>query len=287
MAWETTSDIDAFLAGAGEFLRAGRVEHTLLLTIAESLRARGANAYGDEAPRSGWWRSGGAVEGAFLHTPPHAAVLTSLPDAAVAALGDALADGSLPGLNGPEGIAQAAAEAIGAQASVWRRERLYRLETLTPPDPLPPGRAVVAGPAGRDRLIEWYGGYAADTNEPVAMDAAAVIDDRISHGRLVVWEAEDGAPASMAGLTGTVAGMVRINLVYTPPECRRQGLGAAVTAAASRAALDAGAEEVVLFTDRANPTTNHIYEEIGYRPVGDRVSLRFATPASTPTPDGR
>ena len=95
------------------------------------------------------------------------------------------------------------------------------------------------------------------------------------------------APASMAGLTGAIAGMVRINLVYTPPERRRQGLGAAITAAASRAALDAGAEEVLLFTDRDNPTPNHIYTEIGYRPVADRVSLRFAPPASTPTPDGR
>src|SRR5919206_1312287 len=104
MAWETTSDVDAFLAGAGDFLRAGRVEHTLLLTIAESLRARGANAYGEEPPRFGWWHSGDAVQGAFLQTPPHVAVLTGLPDAAVAALGDLPAAAPPPGPNGPGGI---------------------------------------------------------------------------------------------------------------------------------------------------------------------------------------
>jgi predicted GNAT family acetyltransferase len=32
----------------------------------------------------------------------------------------------------------------------------------------------------------------------------------------------------------------------------------------------------VLFTDLANPTTNAIYQQIGYRPVEDRVILRFS-----------
>jgi predicted GNAT family acetyltransferase len=48
-----------------------------------------------------------------------------------------------------------------------------------------------------------------------------------------------------------------------------------VTAAASRWALEAGAERVVLFTDLANPTTNRLYPRIGYRPVHDAVEVRF------------
>jgi len=43
----------------------------------------------------------------------------------------------------------------------------------------------------------------------------------------------------------------------------------------SRAALDAGADHVVLFTDLANPTSNALHQRLGYRPVEDRVMLRF------------
>ncbi|MEV4678910.1 GNAT family N-acetyltransferase, partial [Actinomadura sp. NPDC049382] len=69
--------------------------------------------------------------------------------------------------------------------------------------------------------------------------------------------------------------VARIAPVYTPDEHRRRGYGAAVTAAATRAALDVGAEDVVLFTDLANPTSNGVYRRIGYRPVEDRVVLSF------------
>jgi predicted GNAT family acetyltransferase len=46
-----------------------------------------------------------------------------------------------------------------------------------------------------------------------------------------------------------------------------------VTAALTQEALDAGAREVVLFTDLANPTSNGVYQRIGYRPVDDYLML--------------
>jgi predicted GNAT family acetyltransferase len=33
----------------------------------------------------------------------------------------------------------------------------------------------------------------------------------------------------------------------------------------------------VLYTDLANPTSNALYERLGYRPVEDRVVLTFTT----------
>jgi predicted GNAT family acetyltransferase len=44
----------------------------------------------------------------------------------------------------------------------------------------------------------------------------------------------------------------------------------------SQAALDAGARDVVLFTDLANPTSNALYQRLGYRPVADRVEWSFS-----------
>ena len=51
-----------------------------------------------------------------------------------------------------------------------------------------------------------------------------------------------------------------------------------MTSAVSRAALDAGAEDVVLFTDLANPTSNALYQRLGYRPIEDRTVMEFNTP---------
>jgi predicted GNAT family acetyltransferase len=69
--------------------------------------------------------------------------------------------------------------------------------------------------------------------------------------------------------------VARIGPVYTPPEYRGHGYGSAVTAAATAAVLAAGAVPV-LYTDLANPTSNKIYQAIGYRAVADRAAVWFA-----------
>jgi predicted GNAT family acetyltransferase len=64
--------------------------------------------------------------------------------------------------------------------------------------------------------------------------------------------------------------------VWTPPEHRRRGYAAAVTTAATRAILDAGALPV-LYTDLANPTSNGVYRRLGYRMVAETAEWVFAT----------
>jgi predicted GNAT family acetyltransferase len=103
-----------------------------------------------------------------------------------------------------------------------------------------------------------------------------MVDDRLSHHGFTFWET-GGAPASLAGLQRQVAGVARVTDVYTPPAHRRRGYGGAVTTAVSRSALAAGAKDVVLFTDLANPTSNALYQRLGYRPIGDRVALDLTT----------
>ncbi len=40
-------------------------------------------------------------------------------------------------------------------------------------------------------------------------------------------------------------------------------------------ALERGARQVVLFTDRANATSNALYQRLGYQPVEDRLEVSF------------
>ena len=113
-----------------------------------------------------------------------------------------------------------------------------------------------------------------------------MIDSRLAYGGLLVWEAE-GELVSMAARTPVVGGMSRVAPVYTPPAQRGNGYGGAVTVATSQAARAAGAREVVLFTDLANPTSNALYQRLGFRPVSDRLvllvhglKLRLRSPAA-------
>ena len=78
----------------------------------------------------------------------------------------------------------------------------------------------------------------------------------------------------MACRQPTVVGVARIGPVFTPCEHRGHGYGSAATA---RATADILADPAipVLFTDLANPTSNKIYEALGYRAVEDRLALRF------------
>jgi len=280
MAWTLTGSLDDYVATASEFLRSRPVHNTIQVTALESLGARGASAFGDVAPLFGWWRSAAAeVTAALLHTPPYPLLLTGLPEGSADPLAEALAarGRQLPGVNAQQGDAAAFAAAwsrlTGASWTEFRRARLFRLEQLRAPEPLPRGAARVAAAADRDLLRSWIDAVTkelADLGGP----GRGFVDDRLGYGGLTLWEA-DGVAVSLAGVNRPTAGVVRVGPVYTPPDHRGRGYGGAVTAAVSQAALDAGASHVVLFTDLANPVSNALYRRLGYQPVEDRVVLRF------------
>jgi RimJ/RimL family protein N-acetyltransferase len=284
MPWTLTRDLDEFFAAAGDQLRAEPVLHNLPLTVLDSLCKRGPSAFGDDAPVYGWHEpADGRLDGAFLQTPPFPVLVAMLPAGSAADLITRLvAETGLPAaINLPRqdqaDFDVAWAQVTGGSAIAGARSRLFDLERLIPPAPAPPGAARVAGPGDRELLIEWHAAFGQEAGT-FADNAARTVDDRLSHAGLTLWEA-GGLPVAMAGSTREVAGVVRIVGVYTVPAHRQRGYGGAVTAAASQAALDAGASAVVLFTDLANPTSNALYQRLGYRPIADRVVLRLTRDA--------
>jgi len=95
--------------------------------------------------------------------------------------------------------------------------------------------------------------------------------------RFYLWD--DGQPVAMSGAGGQTPHGVRIGPVYTPPEHRRRGYASALVAAISQAQLDAGRTFCFLYTDLANPTSNHIYQAIGYESVTDALLVAFSPEA--------
>ncbi|MFJ9506122.1 GNAT family N-acetyltransferase [Streptomyces anulatus] len=273
MTWTFGDDTGTFLAAAGASLAARPVEHTVALTVTERLRRAGPHHYGGGDPLFGWWRGAdGTVAGTLVRTPPHPALLNSVPAEAVGPLADALGAG--PDLDAVNADRDTAA-LLAARLPGYRTEqehRLYRLGPPRPPSPAPEGRARAATPADRALLVEWVRGFADATGQSKS-SAEWLVDEGTERGALTLWES-GGAPVALAGRSLMLAGTVRVTLVYTPPELRGRGYAAAVTDEAGRAARESGAAEVVLFADLANPTSNGVYLRIGYEPVADRLLLR-------------
>ncbi|UQT57929.1 GNAT family N-acetyltransferase [Streptomyces durmitorensis] len=222
------------------------------------------------------------MSGAFLWTPPHLLALSPLADdAAAEELAGVLADAGLelPGVGAESATAATFSAAwqrrTHVRAAVSFPQRLYRLGTLTPSEPSPAGSARVATGADRALLARWHGEFHEAIGEKGAMDAGEWADARIAYGGVTLWESPDGTPVAMAGNTRKVAGQVRIAPVFTPVGLRGRGYAGAVTVAVSRAALAAGADEVLLFTDVGNPTSNELYQRLGFRPVRDFTQYSF------------
>ena len=281
MAWTLTGDVAEYLTVAGDFLRARAAQNTVQLGATETILVRGADAFGDEAPLFGWWAApGGPVTAAFMHTPPFGVTLTPSPAAVAAALAETLAArgrfpaGVMADTTTAPSFAAAWERRTGQPSRAGRQTRLYRLGRLRPPDTAPPGRARIAAPTDSGLLVAWLEAFhyeAANEGRPATEQTVA---DRLSYGGLTLWETTDG-PVSLAGVTRAVGGQARIGPVYTPPGRRGRGFGGAVTATVSQAAKDAGVAEVLLYTDLANPTSNALYQRLGYRPVSDSVELHF------------
>ncbi|MGW2647029.1 GNAT family N-acetyltransferase [Streptomyces sp. NPDC001393] len=278
--WHLTEDLDEFLALAGDFLRSRPALHTVPLTVTDALRRRGPHFYSADAPLFGVLDDG-TVRATLIHTPPfplHATRLTAQEADALAARLAGLGRPA-PGISGPRETAEVFAAAwqrrTGTPATLDMRQRLYRLGELTVPEPRPQGRARVAGPEDRALLVRWKAEFDTDTGHGAGTDSAAWADARIAEGGATLWEEADGTPVSLVGATPEIAGQIRIAPVYTPPGLRGRGYAGAATAEVSRAARESGAAEILLFTDLANPTSNGLYQRIGYRPVADFATWTF------------
>jgi predicted GNAT family acetyltransferase len=282
---ENPADIEDFLDRAGDFLRSRPALHTTQLSMLEKWRAQGPDAPGSEARVLGRLEERGEVRAVLFHRrASRRLMLTSLSPEQADALATLWARLGRPlaGVTADHETAAAFAAAwqrhTGAEPTVRVRLHLYRLGTLTPPEPFPEGRGRLVGEREHEHLMDWCRAFAADVGEEVTINAGTWVGTRFAEKRYTYWETADGTPVSMAGANPPAGGQVRIDPVYTPAHLRGRGYGAAVTVEVSRAAQAAGAEEVVLYTNAANPTSNALYRRLGYRRVTDFLAYDF-TPA--------
>lgn len=222
----------------------------------------------------------GGLEGVAWRTPPYALGLSVMSSAAVAALVEHLApSGELPGVTGPRPMVDQFKEGWLERGRGTVRhsmqQGLYRLEQVLSAERAP-GTLRTATTADEALLVDWTLAFVRECG----LDDA---DDDVRHGvavtlrrgQRVLWE-HAGVAVSTAGFGGKTPSGIRVSYVYTPPDLRGRGYASALVAALSEQLLAAGNRCCFLFTDLANPTSNAIYQQIGYQPVGDAAHFMFS-----------
>lgn len=250
---EITTVLDRFLAAdpvAGTIL--GTIRSVLEPTAwsasdGELLAVRSADEY--PVVLAGPWAVGSPTFGEL------GALLGDLPD--------------IRGVSGPPTVVdELAVRLAGARPIVRMAQRLLRCDQLAPPVGVQGSPALAAAPQ-RDVVHRWFAAFLAEGGDPSGRPAEGA-DRALDSGLCRLWLDASGEPVSMAARRPVVAGSGRVGPVYTPPDHRGRGYGSAVTAAATADVLAEGGVPV-LFTDLTNPTSNKIYQLIGYRPVEDRA----------------
>jgi GNAT superfamily N-acetyltransferase len=215
---------------------------------------------------------------AVMMTPPHKLVLTRSPLAGVECVAERLRElgADLPGVLGPKDTADLFAatwtRASGLRAVSAKSMRIYQLDRVTPA-PAVPGRMGETTPADLALVVAWVEQFNAAIHEH-ARNVEGVVRNRIAQREIFLWKAP--APVAMAGFSKPTPSGIRVSHVYTPSEHRRKGYATALVAALSQRLLDSGRKFCFLFTDLANPTSNSIYQKIGYQPVCDFAAHDFA-----------
>ena len=268
-------EVHAFSAGVSSFLLLHEAANCLPLRIISSLISKPEPVPPDTylAALMADTRSEAPVLGVAVRTPPHNLVLSSpFPAEGMDPLLADTAEFSLPGVIGPlneaEAFAAAWRERTKGGTAVTMRLGVYALEQVR-------SVAAVAGklrPAvleENDLVQEWVRAFHAE-----AVPHSPVSTRPVELNGFHFWEVGGVPVTSVCALPSTPRGAV-INAVYTPPAMRRRGYATAAVAAASALMLGQGRRFCFLFTDLANPTSNSIYQRIGYHFVGEFSQIGF------------
>jgi GNAT superfamily N-acetyltransferase len=282
MAASYTADAGKYLDRVGEFLRRRPVEHSVLLNAAAT--RIGEDVAGPGSNHWFWVQEGEDVVATAQHTPPHGVFLSTGPPEAMRIFAATLWR-LCPELPGVTGLGRAAHEFAaewsrlgGPHATPGMRQGLYAAEEVKIPFGVA-GRFRPARGADAPMLCDWLDHFVAEAG--VAARAKNEVASRIDAGLLFVWEA-GSVVVSMAAITVAQGGVSRVQLVYTPPQHRGRGFASACVAALTARELAIPGRTCMLNTDLSNPTSNGIYQAIGYRRIGEADELRFLSSTEAP-----
>jgi uncharacterized protein len=268
--------IDKFWDKTQAYLLQNEAKNSLLLAVAHTL-LHNPSRYPDP-PYLVMVECDGEVVATAIRTPPHKLLLSKVSNIkALPLIAEDLQQEALPGVSGL--VLEVAAFLQAWQGMSKQSHRLavkkLRIHQLVAVQPLIVANGHLRLVTEKDRalLLEWLLAFHTETGLEVIGDLERSITNGLKNQNTYVWE--DNAPVSLAAGRQFSDTAGRIGPVYTPPAYRRKGYATACVAALSQKLLNEGCDRCFLLTDLANPTSNHIYQEIGYVPVCDWHEYSF------------
>jgi predicted GNAT family acetyltransferase len=217
------------------------------------------------------------IVAAAAQTPPHNLILATPGEPqGVRLLAERL--GELPGVIGILPYVETFVATRPETAHRTMRQGVYELTNVIPPRP-GVGTSRPAMPRERDLLVRWHVAFQEEAVGQVFPGAAEHLVEHRLQGpadEYGFWVHDvNDVVVAMSGHTGPTPNGIRIGPVYTPPESRGNGYASRLVAAESQWLLDSGRRFCFLYTDLENPTSNSIYERIGFRRTAESAEYSF------------
>jgi len=189
-----------------------------------------------------------------------------------------LKDSKLPGIAAKPEHVSIFADEYSRLTNMTYSEAMV-MESYYCPEVMPPenveGRMITPDAQHLDIIAEFCVGFVLDGfGKSVSKDSQLGTAERlINSGNLFLWETH-GHVVSMANIAHRTKRHARINNVYTPPQCRKNGFASALVAELSKRLLTEGLTPM-LYADVKTPASNKVYRSIGYKECGMIRELDF------------
>lgn len=272
------NDANCYYQKVESYLLQQEAIHCLLLGISQSLCSnRNDNS---SLPYLAVVESEGNIIATAIRTPPRRLILSQATnDRAIESIARDLANESqsLPGVIAPKSEAETFINIwqslTGQSYELDVAMSVHQLEKMQPIAKAG-GKLRLVEESDRSLLTDWIQAFeqeALGDKEPKS-DHQLWFNRHLENKSLFVWQ--DDTIVSMAAYGGATPNGIRINAVYTPPEYRGRGYATACVAKISQQLLKQY-QYCFLFTNLANPVSNHIYRKIGYLPMSDIGNYSF------------
>jgi predicted GNAT family acetyltransferase len=140
------------------------------------------------------------------------------------------------------------------------------------------GELIQADSEHRNILHTYIKGFNQDCfpNQPMSdEDVEKLIIRNLNNKSIFLLKNKSDELVSMAANFRSTLNGGTISLVYTPPEYRGFGYASSAVALLSQKIIHQGKKFANLFTDLSNPTSNSIYQKIGFVKIGQNIHFDF------------